>query len=139
MYNFYKKISYLVVMVVMCQLFFSSCATIFSGTKQQISFISEPPDATVVAIMKNGSEFTLGKTPCAVEVQKKTRKNKLNKNGFEIENNDLRKNPNIHWGYWADFGGALFFGTGVVPMIIDIANNSYLVFPQQIKTELKKK
>ena len=39
---------------------FSSCATIFSGTTQAVSFDSNPPGAEVVTIRKNGDEQKIG-------------------------------------------------------------------------------
>jgi hypothetical protein len=126
-------------LVLLLPILLNSCATIFSGTKQQISFVSEPPEANVVAVMKNGTEFTLGKTPCTVEVKKKTRKINFVKEGYYSENYDLRQNASIHWGYWADLGGVFLFGTGFIPVIVDLVNQSYWVYPEQIKTELKKK
>jgi hypothetical protein len=117
----------------------SSCATLFSGTSQQISFNSFPQEAEVVAVMKNGSEKIIGKTPCTMEIKKKTRKINFTKDGFYTETYDLRQNASIHWGYWADLGGMIFFGAGIIPAIVDLVNEAYWVYPEQIKTELKKK
>ncbi len=134
-----QKTSILFLLLFTIQVALTSCATLFSGTKQQIVFNSTPPEADVVAIMKDGSELTIGKTPCTVEIKKKTRKINFIKDGYYTEQYNLRKNATIHWGLYADVASIFIFGTGFIPTLVDLFSQSFLVYPNQVKTELKKK
>ena len=59
--------------IVLLSMTISSCATIFSGTTQTVSFDSFPPGAEVVTVRKNGEEQKIGLTPCTVPISKKTK------------------------------------------------------------------
>jgi hypothetical protein len=120
-------------------LLFTSCATIFSGTKQTVSFQSTPPDADVVTVMKNGTEITIGRTPCTVEIKKKTKDVKFVKQDYYTETYYLRANATINAWYWVDLTSMLFFGTGFVATAVDLIDGAYIKLPEQVKVELKKK
>ena len=117
----------------------TSCATIFSGTKQTVSFNSNPPDADVVTVMKNGSELTIGRTPCTVEIHKKTKDVKFVKQKYYTETYNLSKNISINPWLWADIASIVFLGTGLIPTAVDLIDGAWMTLPQQVKVELKEK
>ncbi len=126
-------------LLIITNLLFTSCATIFSGTKQTVSFNSNPPDADVITVMKNGSELTIGRTPCTVEIKKKTKNIKFVKQDYNTETYNLRKNISINPWYWADIASIVFLGTGFIPTAIDLIDGAWMKLPEQVKVELKKK
>jgi len=119
--------------VVSMALFLSSCATLVNGTKQTVSFNSEPSGATVILVSKKGVETTIGTTPMMTAIPRKTKDVKFSSEGFYTETYHARENANIHWLYWVDALG--FF----VPAIIDISTGSYIKLEENVKVELKKK
>ena len=132
------KTSKIIILLFIANLLFTSCATIFSGTKQTVSFNSNPPDADVVTVMKNGTELTIGKTPCTVQIKKKTKDVKFVKQNYYTETYSLRANATINAWYWVDLV-SMFIGIGFITTPIDLINNAYITFPEEVKVELKKK
>ena len=73
-------------------LMLQSCATIMSGSKQSVSFNSDPPDATVyIGHYKNKQDIynlnkekavAIGKTPMTAEIKRKTKLIFISKEGY---------------------------------------------------------
>lgn len=118
---------------------FSSCATIFSGTTQFVSFDSNPPGAEVVTIRKNGIEQKVGITPCTVPISKKTKRVKFTKSDFYDETYPIMQDAEINGWYWVDCVGILVSFVGLPAAIIDLSTGAYINLPSQVKVDLKKK
>lgn len=116
----------------------TSCATIFSGTSQPVSFESVPSGAEVVTIMKNGELQTIGTTPCTVTISKKTKKVNFKKENFYDETYTMSGNLKLNGWYFVDLVGC-FTLVGIPSAVVDMTNNSYFNLPKQIKVDLKKK
>lgn len=114
-------------------LILSSCATLVNGTKQTVSFNSEPSGATVILVNKKGMETAIGTTPMMTAIPRKTKDVKFSSEGFYTETYNARANASLHWLYWVD---AI---CGLVPAIVDISTGSYIKLEENIKVELKKK
>jgi hypothetical protein len=119
--------------VVAMALFLSSCATLVNGTKQTVSFNSEPSGATVILVNKKGQETTIGTTPMVTAIPRKTKRVKFSSEGFSTETYDAYANASVHWLYWVD---AI---CGLVPAIVDISTGGYILLEENVKVELKKK
>jgi hypothetical protein len=131
-----RKINLIVLCII--ALLFTSCATIFSGTSQPVSFESVPPGAEVVTIMKNGEQQTIGTTPCTVTISKKTKKVNFKKENFYDETYTMSGNLKLNGWYFVDLVGC-FTLVGIPSTVVDMTNNSYFNLPKQIKVDLKKK
>lgn len=116
----------------------SSCATIFSGTTQAVSFDSYPPGAEVVTIKKNGDEQKIGLTPCTVPISKKTKSVKFIKTDFYDETYPLSQDIKVNGWYWVDLAGCLVL-IGSPSALVDMGTGAYFKLPSQVKVELKKK
>ncbi len=99
-----------------------SCATLFSGTKDQITFRSYPADATVLL---NGRE--IGKTNNSIVIKRRQGKNAMityHKDGYK----DLTFPHEVKTvtGYWVNFLG---YFAGIIPGIVftmtDVATSAY--------------
>ncbi|MFM1771090.1 MAG: hypothetical protein RLZZ71_232 [Bacteroidota bacterium] len=119
--------------VVSMALFLTSCATLVNGTKQTVSFNSEPSGASVILVNKKGKETTIGTTPMVTSIPRKTKKVKFSSEGFYTETYDAYANASVHWLYWVD---AI---CGLVPAIVDISTGGYILLEENVKVELKKK
>jgi hypothetical protein len=113
-------------------LFGISCATLVNGTKQSVSFYSEPPGADIT-IYQKGKSTNIGKTPLTASIPRKTKTATFNIPGYYEEKIDLRVNADIHWLYFLDCFAL------VVPAIIDLSTGGHIIHEPSIKTELKKK
>lgn len=111
---------------------FSSCATIMSGSRQSVTFNSEPADANVYVIKKNNSDFLIGKTPCTVELSKKTQKVAFRKEGYYDV--DYKLDRYINGWYF----GNLLFG-GLPGMSIDLISGASSNIESSVKVQLNKK
>jgi len=119
--------------VVSMALFLSSCATLVNGTKQTVSFNSEPSGATVILVNKKGIETTIGTTPMVTAIPRKTKKVKFSSEGFYTETYEAYAKASIHWLYYLD---AI---SGFVPAIIDLSTGGHIKLEENVKVELKKK
>lgn len=117
---------------------FSSCATIFSGSTQTVSFDSNPPGAEVITVRKNGDEQKIGLTPCSVPINKKTKSVKFIKSDFYEETYPLSQDLKLNAWYFVDLAGCLTL-VGIPSTIIDMSTGAYYKLPSQVKVELKKK
>jgi hypothetical protein len=125
--------------VIVMSMTVSSCATIFSGTTQTVSFDSFPPGAEVVTIRKNGNEQKIGLTPCTVPISKKTKSVKFVKNDFYDETYPISQDAKINVWYYVDLVGIISAGIGIPSTIVDLSTGAYIKLPSQVKVELKKK
>ena len=119
--------------VVSMALFLTSCATLVNGTKQTVSFNSEPSGATVILVNKKGQETAIGKTPMMTDIPRKTKSVKFSTDGYYTETYNAYENAHVHWLYYID---AI---CGLVPAIIDISSGAYILLEENVKVELKKK
>ena len=116
----------------------TSCATIFSGTTQSVSFQSEPSQANVSTIDKKGIETVIGTTPCTAVISKKTKKIKFEKENFYIETYPISIEARINGWYYLDLIGCLTL-VGIPSAIVDLSTGSIINLPKTINVELKKK
>ena len=123
--------------VVSMALFLTSCATLVNGTKQTVSFNSEPSGATVTLVSKKGIETTIGTTPTSQVIPRKTKLVKFNVEGYQTETFNARDNASVHWLYWLDLVSC-FYGN-IIPVVIDLSTGSYIQLQENVKVELKKK
>lgn len=124
-----KKILYYVLTVSM-MISVTSCATIFTGTKDTITFNSKPEGAKVVF---QGVEKCV--TPCSTEFQRSLGKRlvEIKKEGYETKELKLEKNFNAVTLVNILFGGIIGFG-------IDLGTGSFLKYdPKTYSTELSEK
>ena len=112
-------------------MFGASCATLVNGTKQTISFYSEPSGAEVT-ISQKGKTTNIGKTPLTVAIPRKTKTATFVFPGYYEERVDMRTTADIHWLYFIDC-------LTVVPAIVDLTTGGHIVHEPSVKTELKKK
>lgn len=78
-------------------IFMSSCATMFSGSRQQVSFASSPPGA-LVRDQRTGEVLCI--TPCRADVMRgQTRTFSFEKEGYRTATQPLfgSVNPTIYW------------------------------------------
>lgn len=109
-------------------LLLSSCATIVSGSKQNIKFTSNPSNATIFI-----DEVQVGKTPFDIKLTRKKEHNVLIKlEGFKTYETKLTKKFNA----W--YIGNIIFG-GLIGVIIDpITGAIYNLSPSEINAEMNK-
>ncbi len=106
----------------------SSCATIVSGSKQNVKFVSNPSAATVYV-----NNEIIGKTPLDVKLsRKKEHKVSIKLEGYQTYETKLTKKLN---GWY--FGNILI--GGVIGLVIDpITGAMYNLSPKEITAEMKK-
>lgn len=106
----------------------SSCATIVSGSKQNIKFASTPSVATVYI-----DEVEVGKTPMEMKLARKSEHAVMIKlDGYQTYHTTLTKKFNA----W--FIGNILLG-GLIGLIVDpITGAMYKLSPSEIKAEMAK-
>jgi uncharacterized protein YceK len=104
----------------------SGCATIISGSRQQVRFSSTPAAATIFI-----DEVEVGKTPFAIRLDRKKEYHVMFKlDGFKTYETNLTKKFNA----W--YIGNLAFG-GVIGLIIDpLTGAMYNLTPKEINAQL---
>lgn len=132
--NLMKK-SFLFTMLVASTTLFTSCATLVNGSKQTVSFTSEPSGADITLVRK-GKETRVGQTPLVLDVPRKTNKVLFTKDGYYTETYNARENADIHWLYYPDLIGTFLF---LIPGPIDLISGGYIRLEPNVKVELKKK
>ena len=108
----------------------TSCATIFTGTKDSITFNSKPDGAKVVF---KGVEKCV--TPCTTEISRSLGKQmiEIKKDGFESKEFKLEKNFNAVSLVNLLFGGIIGFG-------VDLATGSFVKYdPKAYSVDLVQK
>jgi len=109
-------------------LFFSSCATVISGSRQNIKFASNPAAASVFI-----DEVEVGKTPFEIKLARKSEHEVMIKlDGYQTYQTTLTKKLN-GWIF-----GNILIG-GMIGIIIDpITGAMYNLTPTQINAEMNK-
>lgn len=108
----------------------SSCATIFSGTRQEVSFTSSVPSVVYI------KEEAIGSTPITTKIKRKTKKVEFRSEGFETNTQTLKKG--INGWYWLDIASILL-GYGVIPTAIDLIDGAAWTVPNSVYGDMKKK
>lgn len=106
----------------------SSCATIVSGSKQNVKFESNPSQATILI-----DEVEVGKTPFEIKLSRKSEHEVLIKmDGYKNYQTTLTKKFNA----W--YLGNILIG-GLVGLIIDpVTGAIYNLTPKQVNAEMTK-
>ncbi|WP_284653127.1 PEGA domain-containing protein [Flavobacterium terrisoli] len=110
-------------------LLLSSCATIVSGSKQTVTFTSNPSQANVSI---NG--LNVGKTPFETKLKRKTKEHKIviQLDGYKPFETTLKRKFNA----W--YVGNLAFG-GLIGLIVDpLTGAIFKLTPDQVNAELAK-
>ena len=123
--------------VVSMALFLTSCATLVNGTKQTVSFNSEPSGASVILVDRKGFESQIGTTPTVQTIPRRTKYVKFKAEGFQTETFNARGNAEVHWLYYLDLANC-FYGN-IFPVIIDLSTGSYIQLQENVNVELKSK
>nr|WP_315157482.1 PEGA domain-containing protein [uncultured Flavobacterium sp.] len=109
-------------------LILSSCATIISGSKQKVSFHSNPAQASIFI-----DEVEVGKTPFEIKLERNKEHHVMIKlDGYQTYETNLTKKFNA----W--YLGNIVFG-GIIGIIIDpITGAIYNLTPNDVKAEMNK-
>jgi hypothetical protein len=109
-------------------LLLSSCATIVSGSKQNIKFTCNPSTATIFI-----DEVEVGKTPFEIKLARKSEHSVLIKlDGYQTYETKLTKKFNA----W--YIGNILFG-GLIGVIVDpITGAIYNLTPKELNAEMNK-
>lgn len=107
-------------------LLFSSCATIVSGSKQNIKFSSNPSSASIFI-----DEVEVGKTPFEIKLARKSEHSVMIKlDGYQTYQTNLTKQFNA----W--YIGNIFIG-GLIGLIVDpITGAIYNLSPNEINAQM---
>jgi hypothetical protein len=107
--------------------FLTGCGTIIHGSKQQVSFDSNPQGATVK--LTDGTHLT---TPQTVELRRaQDHIVAIEKEGYEPER--LTINRNFNWGATI-FGNILWITPGVIVDVL--AGGAWTLYPEHINVNL---
>ena len=110
-----------------------SCATMFSGTKQTVSFSSDPPGAKVLT---DGQE--IGYTPITAKVKRKTKEIVFRKDGYYEGKIEAKQKTNpVYWWNLVPF--AAFILPGCVFMWVDIGTGAAYKINDSYNVELHPK
>ncbi len=109
-----KKISNFIILLIV--LLSASCATIFSGSRQQVAVSSNPPTARVFV---NGQD-AMASTPCYLDLKRKSKQNiTLKKDGYEDVNLTIKGKFNattlvnfLGFGFFGPIGIGIDYATG---------------------------
>jgi hypothetical protein len=106
----------------------TSCATIVSGSKQNVKFSSNPSTATIFI-----DEVEVGKTPFEIKLARKSDHNVMIKlEGYQTYQTKLTRK--INGWYW----GNILFG-GLIGVIVDpITGAVYTLTPKEINAQMSK-
>lgn len=120
-----RKLSLL--FIVLASLFTTNCATIISGSKQNIKFASNPANASIFI-----DEVQVGKTPFETKLERKREYDVMIKlDGYKPYETKLTKKFNA----W--YLGNIILG-GIIGLIIDpITGAIYNLTPDQINAQLQ--
>jgi hypothetical protein len=151
-----KKVNLLLILMASTMLF-SSCATIMSGSRQDITINSEPSDATVYIVKKNSPDVAIGKTPMTTAVKRTVPKLVVKKDGYKdtilfchskkmavrsVDANGIMTKKRVLAGkYYAGlnlwFIGDIFLG--LIPILVDNATGAYIRLDKNMSVTLAKK
>ncbi len=106
--------------IAVASLIFASCATLFKGSTDDVSFSSEPSEAKVYV---NGN--LLGKTPVQLELKSKNSYTiEFKKEGYETKTVLLNNSVGAGWIILDVLGG-------IIPVIIDAATGNWYELDQE--------
>jgi hypothetical protein len=107
---------------------FTSCATIVSGSKQNVKFMSNPSQATIVI-----DNVEVGKTPFETKLARKSSHTvKIKLDGYKPFETTLTRKFNA----W--FIGNILFG-GLVGLVVDpLTGAMYRLTPKEVNAEMAK-
>jgi hypothetical protein len=109
-----------IIAVFLACIYFSSCALIFKGTKEELNFGSDPQRAEVYV---NG--VRMGETPLSLKlVTKKTYTIEFRKEGYKPETFQVNNSVGAGWIVLDILGG-------LVPVIIDAATGAWYHLDQK--------
>jgi hypothetical protein len=138
-----RKIAYL--LIAFCFVF-SSCATLFTGTKDRVSFKTTPAGAIIYI---NGVEQCT--TPCSVNVKRKLNDNdvEIKLDGYETRIVTLDKEFNtvsilnlgniLAWGIDAVSGALMKYDKRAYDIQLTKGKSVSKIFPDKIEIDTKKK
>ncbi|MFN4932057.1 MAG: PEGA domain-containing protein [Bacteroidia bacterium] len=138
-----KKISF--ILIFLSSLILSSCATIFTGTKDRISFNTTPPGAMIYI---DGLEQC--RTPCSILVKRRLEDTEVEfkLDGYDTRIIKLSKDLNIMsvfnlgnliaWGIDALSGAVMKYDRKSYDIILEGKKTS-MIFPNRIDIDTKKK
>ena len=126
-----RNVSCLMPVLTIVMLMAVSCASIIHGSKQNVSFQSNPSGATVEVVDGMGVSYGVCDTPCSLELKRKREyKAKISKAGYGSAEMVIQKKSD-GW-IW----GNIFFG-GVIGLIIDFSNGAaYKLDPSTLQVTL---
>jgi hypothetical protein len=134
-----------IIVVSIVSLFMTSCATIFTGTKDRITFNSTPAGAT---IYKNGVEQC--KTPCTLNVKRSLNDTDIEYklDGYETKLITLDKEFNVvsvinlgnllGWGIDALSGAIMKYDQKVYDITLSKNNKTSMINPSKINFDTKR-
>jgi len=107
------------IIVIACALLIIvSCASIVSGTKQEVSISSDPPEAAIKILGTGGEEVYTGITPAAVKLKRKSEYDVfISLDGYKEEKIHISK------GFNGWYLGNIICG-GIIGLIIDASNGA---------------
>lgn len=120
MKKFFHHSSVFVLLLLVVSLIFTSCATIFKGSTDDVSFSSDPTGAKVYV---NG--ILLGTTPFQLElISKNSYVIEFKKDGYETKTVVLNNSVGAGWIVLDVLGG-------LIPVIIDAATGNWYSLDQE--------
>lgn len=129
----------LLVSLIVATTTFTGCASIFSGSKQTISFKSEPELSNITITNKAGEKIHTGTTPATVTLKKsagyfKPENYKVTfvKEGYVSQTLDVKATVN---GWY--FGNILFGGVIGILIVDPLTGAMYSLNPKDVNTVLK--
>ena len=109
-----------ILITVLACLYFTSCALIFKGTKEEVRFGSDPQRAEVYI-----DGVRMGETPFALKlVTKKTYKIEFRKEGYKSKSYQINNKVGAGWIVLDILGG-------LIPVVIDAATGAWYSFDQK--------
>lgn len=120
----------------------TSCATIMSGGKTEVTFTSEPKGATVLVDGK-----VIGETPVNKVISNRSKTTTFTLEGYDLLSYKVPKSTNfwyfanLNWitvGYFTNTTIALS-GLAVTGILIDLTTGANIKIPKEIKVEMVKK
>ena len=107
--------------VVIIAISLQSCATIFSGTKDQITFKSNPPNATV---LMDGKE--IGKTDNSILIRRKDAGSLITYRLDGYQDLSFKYEKKIAGAYWIGCGSAIFLLIpGIISITVDLITGAH--------------
>jgi hypothetical protein len=126
-----KSVYYLLIVVI---LLISSCATIISGSRQNITINSDVQGAKVSLLNRRLFETPVGTTPCSVSTKRTTMYASFKKDGYKDVTIKLKRGVSV---WFCVDAGLVLLGYGLLGVPIDFITGSYLRLPQTIYAQME--